>query len=231
MVVYILVPTLLILFRPLNRKPLDWVHILVILAIWFPIEFDWLPDVSARLASGLSLPVPKLIGLNLAFLLFLVIRPLEGIGYSYRFTRRDIWVALAAFLGFALVGLPIGYALRFIQFGLAPFEAVEWIGGFLGIYFLIGIPEEMLFRGIIQNLIERRYGRGWLTLLVSALIFGAAHLDNATTGYPVPNFAYMLMASLAGVAYGWTWWKSGKITSAALTHTMVDWLWGVVFRG
>jgi len=138
---------------------------------------------------------------------------------------------MVAFLGFAVVGLPLGFALHFIQFGLAPVDVKVWLVSFVGIYLLIGIPEELLFRGVIQNLIEQRFGRSWLTLIVASVVFGAAHLDNATTGYGVPNFAYMLMATLAGVAYGWTWRRSRKITSAALTHILVDWLWGVVLRG
>lgn len=68
-------------------------------------------------------------------------------------------------------------------------------------------------------------------VLAASLIFGAAHLDNATQGYPVPNLAYMLMATLAGIAYGWAWRKSGKITTAAITHTLVNWLWGVILDG
>ena len=101
----------------------------------------------------------------------------------------------------------------------------------MGIYLLIAVPEELLFRGIIQNLIEQRFRRSWITLVAASLVFGAAHLDNATTGYPVPNFAYMLMAALAGMAYGWAWRRSSKITTAAVTHTLVDWVWGVVLGG
>ncbi len=231
MLAYIFIPTLILLYRPSQRNPLDILDVVVILALWFPIEFDWLPGISAQLAPGLNLPVAKLTGVDLAFLLFLVIRPVGDIGYSYRFKRGDISAALFALLGFALFGLPLGFAIRFIGFGLAPFDLVDWSLKLLAIYLLIAVPEELLFRGLIQNLVEKRFGRNWWTLLISAVIFGAAHLDNATTGYPVPNFAYMLMATLAGLAYGWAWRKSGKITSAAITHALVDWIWGVILLG
>jgi CAAX protease family protein len=231
MVAYLFIPGLALLYRPPGRRPLDLFDITAIVALWFPIEFDWLPDVSAQLVRGLSLPIPKLIGVDLAFLLFLVIRPVEGLGYSFRLTRRDGVRALQAFGAFAVVGLPLGFAIRFIGLQPAPFHPGEWALSLAGIYLLIAVPEELLFRGIIQNLIEQRFGRNWITLVAASLIFGAAHLDNATTGYPVPNFAYMLMATLAGLAYGWAWRRSGKITTAAVTHTLVDWLWGVVLGG
>ena len=40
----------------------------------------------------------------------------------------------------------------------------------------------------------------------------------------------MLLASLAGIAYGWTWRTTGKVSAAAVTHTLVDWLWGIALR-
>jgi membrane protease YdiL (CAAX protease family) len=231
MMAYLFIPGLALLYRPAGRRPLDLFDLTAIIALWFPIEFDWLPDVPVQLLPGLSLPLPKLIGVDLAFLLFLVIRPAEGLGYSFRFTRNDVLRAVQAFGAFAVVGLPLGFAIRFIGLQPAPFDFGKWALSFAGIYFLIGIPEELLFRGIIQNLIEQRWGRSWITLAAASLVFGAAHLNNATTSYPAPNFAYMLMAALAGAAYGWAWQKSGKITSAALTHTLVDWVWGVILGG
>ena len=67
----------------------------------------------------------------------------------------------------------------------------------LGIFIFIGIPEELLFRGIIQNLLEKAIGRPALALGVASLIFGAAHLNNG----PSPDWRYFLLATLgrAGV--------------------------------
>jgi membrane protease YdiL (CAAX protease family) len=45
-----------------------------------------------------------------------------------------------------------------------------------------------------------------------------AHQNNATAGYPAPNWTYAAMATLAGLAYGWVWRRTGKITASAVTH-------------
>jgi membrane protease YdiL (CAAX protease family) len=37
------------------------------------------------------------------------------------------------------------------------------------------------------------------------------------------------MATLAGLAYGWVWWRTRKVTVSAVTHTLVNALWGTVF--
>jgi hypothetical protein len=62
------------------------------------------------------------------------------------------------------------------------------------------LPEEILFRGLIQNCIAQRFGTSTSTLLISAFIFGCAHLDNGPG--PLPNWRYMILATIAGVAYG-----------------------------
>ncbi len=231
MAAYVAVPTLALLFRPRNAPPLGLLDLLAILALWLPIEFNWLPDVRVGLVRGVAVPLPLLTGVVLAFVLYLVVRPLAGVGYSYALDWHDWGMALLGLAGFALVALPLGIGTRFIVFGMGHVQPLAWLLKLLAIYFLIGVPEEMLFRGVIQNQFEQAYGQSLWTLIVPAIIFGAAHLDNATRGYPAPNFAYMLMATLAGLAYGWVWRRTGKITAAAVTHALVDWLWGVVFAG
>jgi membrane protease YdiL (CAAX protease family) len=40
----------------------------------------------------------------------------------------------------------------------------------------------------------------------------------------------VLMAALAGLAYGWVWRRTRKVTASALTHMLANLLWGIVFR-
>ena len=102
----------------------------------------------------------------------------------------------------------------------------------IGGYLFTALPEELLFRGVIQNLLERRFPQ-WpgLTIGLAAVVFGLAHLDNPTPGYPVPNMTYVAMATLAGLAYGWTWRRTGKITASAVTHALVNFMWGILLAG
>lgn len=229
MVAYLLFPTLLLIFKPKGHPALDLYDILAVLGLWFPIEFDWLPQADAVLGS-VSIPIPLLTAIVLGYLLFIVIRPLE-MGYSYQLRGRDLLAAVQAWGAFAIIGIPLGVAMGFIVWRFAPFNAGDWLLRLTMIYFLNALPEEMLFRGVIQNMIERRFGRTWQTLMVAALIFGLAHVDNATAHHAVPNWPYVIMASFAGIAYGWAWRKSGKITGSAVTHTLVNFMWGAIFKG
>jgi hypothetical protein len=85
---------------------------------------------------------------------------------------------------------------------------------------MTAVPEEFLFRGLIQNVLQRSLGRR-AGLAVAAVVFGLAHL---------PNPSYVALATLAGVAYGWVYSRTGKITASAVTHAGVDWLWILLLR-
>ncbi len=155
---------------------------------------------------------------------FLVIRNLEGVGYKLTVGLKDTGQALIHFVGFAIVCIPLGIALRFLHPHAGPVS--PWAIGFqfIGIYLTIAIPEELLFRGILQNFLvkslrsERRELYG---LLIASVVFGAAHLHHA----PVPNWRYMILATIAGIFYGNVYRTRKRVSASALTHTLVDTAW------
>lgn len=249
----IAVPILCLRLRRRDAGELDVFHILAILAIWasiephlfilildlvtpgidlrarLPVRSLW-PQAEAMLVPGLNLPVHTLTAVLLACYLFLVYRPLNDIGFSWRLHWRDGMAALLGVLGFAVVGLPIGLQIGFLRYNLYWGDALTWLIGIVGGYLLVALPEELLFRGIIQNLLHKRLKRNWLALILAAVIFGMAHLNNSTSGFPAPNWAYVLMATLAGLSYGWVWMRSKKIVASAITHMLVNLIWYVVFH-
>ncbi|MFN2157100.1 MAG: type II CAAX prenyl endopeptidase Rce1 family protein [Anaerolineae bacterium] len=59
---------------------------------------------------------------------------------------------------------------------------------------------------------------------------GLTHINNATAGFAEPNWAYALMATIAGLAYGGVWARTRKVTASALTHMAVNLTWFLVFH-
>jgi membrane protease YdiL (CAAX protease family) len=95
-------------------------------------------------------------------------------------------------------------------------------------YLFTALPAELLFRGLIQQGFERLYPKARIvTLVIPALIFGLARLNDATPGFPAPNWLYGVMAALAGLAYGVVWRRTGKITASAITNALVTFIWGL----
>jgi membrane protease YdiL (CAAX protease family) len=217
---YLIVPPLFLAApdTPVRGRRVPVRELAVVFALWLPIEFRILPPLPLPAPNGVDMR--KLVGLVEAMYLFLVARPLPGIGYTYRLTARDGLTAVAAFLVYAVVAVPIGLATGFIAWR-PELDPTHVLGGPLIIYLVTGVPEEFLFRGLLQNLLT-----GWLgaraALMLASIIFGLAHL---------PDSRYVLLAAIAGVAYGYVYRRTQRITASAITHALVDATWGALLGG
>ena len=221
-----------------NKGPkLQWLDVLIVLVLWFPVEFGLLSPVI--LPPGAGLPILHLTGVLLLFYIYLVLRDLPDIGYSFRLKQNEWQVAVMTFLALLPILIGIGMATDFISLAHRLSGIGVMLSQLVTIYFLVAIPEEMLFRGVIQNLVEKRLpGKhaGWLALIITSVIFGLTHINNTIgpiwqLGSVSVPWGYVLMATLAGLGYGYTWYKTKKITAAALVHLLVNWTWIVIFNG
>ncbi len=220
---YIALPTVLLL-PDLTRRPdrVGWRDIAAMLALGLPVSAGWLGGIWVW-PEDLYVFRP-LFCVCVGAYGFLVIRNLDGVGYRLGFRKADIVDGLANFVAFALPAIPLGYALGFIQFRSTPVSLADFAFQFFGTYLTIAIPEELLFRGILQNFLARSLRgprHGLYALLIASVIFGASHLHHA----PVPNWRYAIMATLAGLFYGNAYRTRQRLSSPALTHTLVDTIW------
>jgi membrane protease YdiL (CAAX protease family) len=200
-----------------------------VLVLWLPLDLGWLAEFRIPAGAEQEVNVVQLIALDVGLLLFTVVTPVRDLGFCFRLRIADLRFALVAVAGIAIVAIPLGLSIGFIRYGWQEVQPLAWALVALNIYFVVAIPEEFLFRGLLQNLLEKRWrgARGRLgSLLVVSVIFGAAHINNP----PVPNFRYVLLAAFAGIAYGWVWMRTRKVTASAVTHAAVDWIWVVAFR-
>lgn len=222
---FVFVP-LLLAASAKNGVPGAWQDFFTLVGIWVAVKFSpshWLwPYPGARLAYVFTV----LLAVSVALASFVLIRRVNGIGYTIGWGRRWGFFVLASFIVFACIAIPLGEAMRFIAF--AP-QWTEWRslpGLSLGILFFTAWPEEFLFRGLLQNMLARASKSdlaGWWT---ASVLFGFSHITNL--GFP--NWRYVILASIAGIFYGWTWRKSGSIFASALVHALVDTTWHFLFR-
>jgi len=174
--------------------------------------------------SGLG-SLPKLYLADVALYLYVVVRRLEGIGYSFIPQWNDFAIGLREWAFFLPFAVGLGFATHFIHFYPRVPSAGHVIGAFLVIFLLTAIPEELFFRGILQNLLERRIGRG-LALIITACLFGLSHFHKGAAF----NWRYVMIAAVAGIFYGRAWRARRRLFASALTHTLVDVVWGLWFR-
>jgi len=209
---------------PLTRpaKTPHALDFLAILLLWLPLEFAAGQSLVPRPAQGFLHSVAYGIAILLGLLLFLGFRQFPGMKYRLPQDKRDLWLPLAAFAVTAPVLVVLGVAIGFIPPPHLPVQPAGRMAGAMGLILAgTALPEEILFRALIQNLLMLRFGSGPRTLLLAAFIFGCAHLDNGPQ--PLPNWRYMILATVAGIAYGKVFVMASTVFSSAALHTLVDW--------
>jgi len=195
---------------------------LAVLLLWLPIEFAAGFAFVPRTSYGFLHSVIYGIAIVLGLTLFLGYRPIGGMKFNLPRSPRDLWLPLVGFAMVAPVLAVVGVAIGFIPPPHWPVQPAGKMAAAVGIIFAgTALPEEILFRALIQNLMMQKFGATGQTLFFAAFIFGCAHLDNGPQ--PLPNWRYMIMATIAGWAYGKVFQKSSSVVSSALLHTMVDW--------
>jgi membrane protease YdiL (CAAX protease family) len=220
-------PALLIVLTTREQKSrLNFYFASAVLFIWYTVEFGAAPDVGLPLGASL-IGYMKLALIVLLLYVVTLSNRLPDVGFTFELNRRDWREVLINFALFGIIAIPIGLVTGFLKPSTVLPSLLEMIGRGVFIFLFIALPEEILFRGVIHRYLERVLR--WspvATLILSSVIFGAAHLNNP------PNVGYyFILATLAGIFYGRTFLRTGKVVPAALVHLTVDWMWSIFFAG
>lgn len=222
-IIVIALPVLLAAFLELPRLPARMtLRDLVVLAIIMTTYFEgWL-----RIAWPSSLALfPKLFLADVALYCYLVVRMLDGAGYSFIPRKSDVGIGFREWAFYFPIALALGESIGFIRFHATLPNPAHAIGAIGFTFFLVALPEEMFFRAILQNLLESRLGRIG-ALLTASLVFGLSHFNHGV----VFNWRYVLLASVAGIFYGRAWRSERRVFASIVTHTAVDVVWVLWFR-
>ena len=82
--------------------------------------------------------------------------------------------------------------------------------GVLSLAILAPLLEEVLFRGAIQGMLMRFFGRPWPAIIVAALVFGVFHM----------NPVQIVYATLLGIILGWIYYRTGSLLSVIVGHVL-----------
>ena len=169
--------------------------------------------------------IPKLYLADVALYVYLIVRRLDRVGYSYIPVMNDFLVGIREWAFFLPLALGLGFATGFIRFIPRHPSPLAIVGALLITFLLTAIPEELFFRGILQNLLEPRLGANG-ALILTACLFGLSHFHKGA----MFNWRYVLLASIAGIFYGRAWRSRRHLFASALTHMLVDVVWSLWFR-
>jgi membrane protease YdiL (CAAX protease family) len=183
----------------------------------------WERGLQIQVPGGARLSLGFLVAIDLALFLFVVVRPLRTFDVGLGLTVRQLGLALGAVGVLAVIAIPSGFAIGFLSVQSRWLGLAHGAARIFGLTLFVGLPEEMLFRGTIQEAFSRIWGPR-VGLLVGSAVFGLLHLFKHITH---PNWGYGLLAAAAGLAYGWVYQRTGKLAAAAVTHGAVDWIWSM----
>lgn len=205
----------------LLRVDRKWGAVAAILAIWLPIEFRLLQwfGVDPWVAIGC--------GMTAGVLAFRSRSDILDVSAAFDLSKVEFRHAFINFALFAVLAIPLALAIGFIQPTVHVPDLRSTPALVVAIFFLNALPEEILFRGIIQHVLESVLKSRIGAAVLGALIFGAAHLNN---GPGVPNYKYFAMATLAGLFYGRAWRRKTNVFTSSLTHTFVNAGWRLFLR-
>jgi uncharacterized protein len=224
---YTLLPVLIsvLLYRASLADPEqqgDWRDLLILVFLGLAVDLRWFePAWGPRLAV-----FNKILLLDAGIYGFLAIRQLRQIGFDLRLRLRDLRIGLIWLAAYAPIAVALGLWLGFLHFHALVPSARQVLLAWVFTFFFIAVPEELFFRGWMQNLLERRVGRVRALLITSAL-FGLSHFNKRATHF---NGRYVLLAVLAGIFYGLAWRQERRIGASAITHASVDTIWSVWLR-
>jgi membrane protease YdiL (CAAX protease family) len=199
----------------------NWRDAIILLGLGLAVDLRWFDQAWP---SGLR-ALNELLLVDIGLYGFLAIRQLSGVGFDFHLRWSDWKSGLRELVFFTPLVLTLGLVLGFLHphtnrpgVGTA---ALRWVL----IFFFTALPEELFFRGWVQNLLECRVGRRKALVIASAL-FGLSHFNKRSAHF---NWRYVLLAAIAGIFYGRAWRERRRVPASTITHASVDWIWGLWF--
>ncbi len=86
---------------------------------------------------------------------------------------------------------------------------------------LSGIVEEIIFRGMIMNILDGFFSRKW-AIFISAFLFASIHLENMELSHITDTIMMLISITIAGIALSAVAYETGSIWSGVIIHGMYN---------
>lgn len=152
--------------------------------------------------------------------------PAEELGMP-RFGIRLKWIIVAILLPVAVKGLYLlAFKGEYVSSGMSSLE----IAGVLtaGIVFTgiaAGYVEEMVFRGVIMHLLEKRWNK-YVAIIIPSLLFGVVHIIGMD--YSIVSTSLVILAgTMVGVMFSLIAREGDSVWNSGIVHAV----WNIVIIG
>jgi membrane protease YdiL (CAAX protease family) len=200
----------------------NWRDFLVLATLGLAVDLRWFERAWPPHLAVFN----KMLLLDTGIYGFLLVRRLDGVGFDLRLRLRDVITGVREFGWYTPIAIVLGLGMGFLHFHAVWPRPLILLAAYFFTFMFIAVPEELFFRGWMQNLLERRLGRT-PALLVTAVLFGLSHFNKRAVHF---NWRYVVLAALAGIFYGRAWRRDRRVGASAITHALVDTVWSQWLR-
>jgi membrane protease YdiL (CAAX protease family) len=200
----------------------NWRDFLVLATLGLAVDLRWFEHAWPAHLGVFN----KMLLLDAGIYALLAVRQLDGAGFNLRLRLRDIGIGLREFAFYAPSAIILGLTIGFLHLHRSLPRLPAFAGAIVFTFFFIAVPEELFFRGWLQNLLERCVGR-LPALCITAALFGLSHWNKRALHF---NWRYVLLAAIAGIFYGRAWRQERRVAAASITHASIDTVWSFWLR-
>ena len=195
------------------------VFLTTLISHFFPQLFGWLPqDTFLR----------NLIGEAICAAISIVIAVILNRQYVFKVNSRKLLEGIGSVAGIIILNILIIIA-SFTELPGKNIIPVYAIVCNVIVWFLIGIFEETLFRGIIQEIFMEIFGSNTrkgviLSIVCSSVIFGMTHFQNMLFGVEFKSVVLQAMSAISiGLVFGALFFRSDRsIWPCVVLHAIID---------
>ncbi len=116
--------------------------------------------------------------------------------------------------------------MTFLQAGDGALEPAWKIAVFFAAMILVGVVEELVFRGAVAGVLLEHFGPSragvWKACLLSGLLFGAAHLSNLLSMAPLGVLVQVCNTTALGMLYTAIYYRTGNLWVPIFLHAFND---------
>lgn len=151
---------------------------------------------------------------------------LFGMGYVLTRKGRGFLKSLAPGAAIIVIYVIAGLEMLILSMG-QPLQSPGYFLVFLLCMAAIGMTEELIFRGLITEMIFQKYGKTpvgvWLSVVVSGMIFGCMHLINIAAGGAVTGVLVQVVAAAClGMCLSAIYLRGRNLWAVAALHGFMD---------
>lgn len=208
-------PTIPLLLGIFVAHVVIWIGLIALVPGDDRVSFEYLGDQSTPWVRQFIIPLLAVLAFQVAVVTKLgwwksVMRD------PARSRRRWLWILPVVLLLLALVGFADAGAQE---------AGSRYLIGCLATTMLVGVTEEMTFRGVLLVGARRVFAREWRAVVFASALFGLFHLPNILVGAPVgPTLVQVVQTAGVGVGIYALRRTTGLLLPCMLLHGVYDYL-------